>query len=59
MKAEIGDKIKIINMNNVWAGDDYKDKEGIVTHIDSIGQLWGTWGGLAVIPGYDEFIVLQ
>lgn len=33
-------------------------KTGTVTSIDSIGQLHGTWGGLAVIPGIDEFSIV-
>ena len=32
-------------------------RSGVVEHIDSIGQLHGTWGGLAVIPGVDDFEV--
>jgi len=28
---------------------------GTVKHIDSIGQLHGTWGGLALIYGVDKF----
>ena len=31
----------------------------IVEHIDSIGQLWGTWGGLAVILEVDDFEILK
>lgn len=36
---------------------DYIGCEGKVEYIDSIGQLHGTWGGLALIPGEDEFVV--
>ena len=28
-------------------------KEGIVNYVDDIGQLHGTWGGLAAIPDAD------
>lgn len=51
-----GDKIRIIHLE----GEDnsYDGKEGTVDHIDSIGQLHGTWGSLAVIPGVDEFEVI-
>lgn len=31
---------------------------GTVTCIDDLGQLHGTWGGLAVIPGEERFEVL-
>lgn len=51
--AEVGSRIRIIHLR----GEDsrYDGREGVITHIDSIGQLHGTWGGLAVIPGQDEF----
>lgn len=49
-------KIRIVHLQ----GEDrrYDDKEGIVTYVDSIGQLHGTWGGLAVIPEIDEFQII-
>lgn len=37
----------------------YNGKTGTVDHIDDHGQIHGTWGGLAVIPGVDEFVILQ
>lgn len=49
---KIGDKIRIISMKDE---PQYKDKEGVVTHIDDAGQIHGTWGGCALIPGVDEF----
>ena len=57
MKAQIGNTIKIIHLN----GEDstYDGKTGIITHIDGMGQLHGTWGGLAVIPEKDNFTVLK
>ena len=56
-EVKIGDKIKIHHM----AGEDnsYDGKEGTVEHIDGIGQLHGTWGGVAVIPGVDDFEVIN
>jgi len=55
-EAKEGDKIRIIHLE----GEDnsYDGKEGTVEHIDGIGQLHGTWGGLAVIPGVDEFEII-
>ena len=29
------------------------DRWGTVTHVDDAGQLHGTWGSLAAIPGVD------
>ena len=56
-EAKEGDKIRIIHLE----GEDtsYDGKEGTVEHIDGIGQLHGTWGGLAVIPGVDEFEIIN
>ena len=57
-RAKVGDTIRIISMEDVRAND-YNDKEGVVEHIDCIGQLHGTWGGLAVIPECDTFVVIK
>lgn len=54
--VKIGDKIRIINMKGE---PQYTDKQGIVKYIDGIGQLHGTWGGLAVIPEEDDFVILE
>ena len=56
VKIKVGDKIKIIQL--AGEGDRYRSVEGVVTNVDSIGQLHGTWGGLAVIPEEDEFEIL-
>ena len=61
-KVKIGDAIRIIRMNDDGGKDlqarMYNGRSGVVEHIDSKGQLHGTWGGLAVIPGVDDFEVL-
>ena len=31
----------------------YVDNWGVVERVDDMGQLHGTWGGLAAIPGTD------
>lgn len=53
---KVGDKIRI----NHLRGEDtrYDGREGIITYIDSIGQLHGSWGGLAVIPEEDDFEII-
>lgn len=58
MKTKIGDKIRIIRLEDPY-DQTYSGKEGYITHIDDAGQLHGTWGGLAVIPEEDEFIILD
>ena len=55
-KVKIGDTIKIINMEGEPR---YTNREGVVTHIDDAGQIHGTWGGCAIIPEVDEFIILE
>lgn len=54
---KVGDRIRIIELK-----DDpdtrYNGMEGEIDFIDSMGQLHGTWGGLAVIVGVDRFTVL-
>ena len=43
------------NNNEVKKEDNYSGREGIVTSIDDLGQIHGTWGGCALIPGLDQF----
>lgn len=51
-----GDKIRIIKM----VGEPhYSGREGVVELIDGIGQIHGTWGGLAVIPNEDKFEIIE
>jgi len=56
MEVSVGSTIRI----NHLKGEDttYDGKIGRVTHVDDRGQLHGTWGGLAVIPEEDDFVVL-
>lgn len=49
---QVGDKIRIIYMEGE---PQYTGRVGVVEHIDSIGQLHGSWGGCALIPGTDEY----
>lgn len=51
-----GDKIRIISMDGE---PQYEGKEGVVEHIDDIGQIHGTWGGCALIPGVDSFEIIS
>lgn len=56
MALKIGDKIKIIEM---LGEPHYTGKVGVVDHIDSMGQVHGTWGGLAVQPERDTVEILE
>ena len=52
---KVGQTIKIVKMQDEYA-DHYNGKSGVIEYIDSIGQLHGTWGGLAIIPEIDIVI---
>ena len=53
---EVGDKIII---NYMEGEPNYWGREGIVTRIDSMGHLHGTWGGLAVLPNGDDYTIIK
>lgn len=53
---KVGDKIRIIYMDGE---PQYTGKEGIVRSIDDMKQIHGDWGGCALIPGVDEFEVIE
>ena len=53
--VKVGDIIKIIEM---LGEPRYTGKTGVVEHIDNLGQLHGSWGGLAVQPENDRFEVI-
>ena len=55
-EVKIGDRSKIISMKDEPR---YKDREGVVTHIDDAGQVHGTWGGCAIIPEIDTYVILK
>ncbi len=56
-EIKVGDHIHIIHLEG--EDDRYDGREGRVEMIDSLGQLHGTWGGLAVIPEADQFVILS
>ena len=53
-KIKIGDTIKIINMEGE---PEYTNR--VVIHIDDAGQMHGTWGGCAIIPEVDTYIICK
>jgi len=36
----------------------YSNRSGKVVLVDDSGQLHGTWGGLALQPEHDKFVVI-
>ena len=53
---KIGDKIRIIYMSGE---PQYTGREGTVRSIDDMGQIHGSWGGLALVPGEDSFEIIE
>jgi len=56
MDYKIGDIIRIIEIKDE---PHYSYKIGEITDIDDLGQIHGTWGGCAIIPECDKFIVIS
>ena len=54
-KAKVGDTIRI---NYMDGEPEYSGKVGKITRIDDIGQMHGTWGGLAVIES-DNYTIIE
>lgn len=55
-KSMVGKTIRIDEM----AGEpQYAGKVGKVEFVDDAGQMHGTWGGCAVVPGSDRFTVIE
>ena len=57
--VHVGDTIEIIRLDDPYTPESYVGKQGVVEHIDDAGQLHGTWGGLAVIPGVDGVKIVK
>ena len=51
---KVGDAIHIYHM---FGEPEYRDAEGVVTYIDDMGQIHGTWGGCALVSGDDYEII--
>lgn len=53
--VKIGDIIRIEYMEGE---PQYTGREGVVKSIDDMGQLHGSWGGLAIVPSTDIFTII-
>lgn len=54
--VNVGDTIRILYMDGEPR---MEGRSGVVKHIDDMGQLHGSWGGLAVVPGVDSFEIIE
>lgn len=50
---------KTIRIEYMEGEPQYRGKEGKVTHVDDMCQLHGTWGGCALIPETDSYIIVN
>ena len=55
-RIKVGDRLRILHLRD--EDSQYDGREGTVEFIDALGQLHGTWGGLAVIPGIDTYEIV-
>jgi hypothetical protein len=55
-RPEVGDGIYIIS---IGCKANYNGRKGVITSIDEMGHLHGTWGSLALLPGEDKFILIK
>ena len=53
---KVGDKIEIICMDGE---PQYTGKTGVITRIDDMGQLHGTWGGAAILLDVDTVKIIE
>lgn len=49
----LGKTVRIIYLDDPYST--YAGRTGVVTYVDDMGQLHGTWGSLAIIPEVDKF----
>ena len=54
--VNVGDKIRINYMKDE---PQMTGVEGTVRLIDDMGQIHGTWSGLAIVPDMDEYEVIE
>ena len=62
IKLTIYITIRIIHLAPGQFCDDnprYAGKVGVIDYIDSEGHLFGTWGGISILPDEDDFEVLD
>ena len=53
-RIKVGSKIRI----NKMLDEDYDGTIGVVDLVDDAGQIHGSWGSCALIPGVDDFDII-
>ena len=60
---KVGDKVRIIRMDDNggkdWQASRMNGVEGVIDYIDDAGQVHLEGHGLALIPGLDEFEIIN
>ena len=59
-KKYMGKTIRIIYLvpGSIDDNPRYAGKTGVVNYIDDEGNLFGTWGGISILVGEDEFEII-
>lgn len=56
MELKVGQKIKILDMYN---NDSYNNRVGTITRVGELGELYGTWGKLPILPNVDLYVIVE
>ena len=56
MELKVGQKIKILDMYNDTS---YNNRVGTITGFGELGELYGTWGKLPLLPNVDLYILVE
>lgn len=61
LKSLVGRKVRLISANNDSDFDDskYNGSEGIIEHVDDMGQIHFSGCSIAIIPEYDDWELLD
>lgn len=53
------EKMDFVIIDEMEGEPQYNGKNGFIDHVDDMGQLHGTWGGLAINPEVDKIRVYR
>ena len=58
-EPEVDDVIVVVYLHDDPFMKEYIGRKGRIEYIDDMGQLHGAWGGLAVNPEVDNYIIIE